>query len=586
LRRGDGETFEGEGILAITKGLLQSGVSYITGYQGAPVSHLMDVLSDAKDLLGELGVHFEPAGNEAGAAAMLAASINYPLRGAAVWKSVVGTNVASDALSNVASAGVKGGALIIVGEDYGEGASIIQERSHAFAMKSSIWLMDPRPDHARMVELIGKAFELSEASHTPVMMEFRIRTCHMRGRFDARDNVPSPYSAANPLTEPDFDYSRICLPPSTYAQEQHKIDVRFPAARAFIRDHRLNEMMEGSCKDVGIIVQGGLYNTVVRGLQQLGLADAFGASDIPVYVLNVTYPLIPEEVRGFCAGKRTVLVVEEGNPAYLEDAIHAELRRGDIDTRVVGKDVLPLAGEYTAGVVLEGLSRYLEGSVPAGIDLGRCAAEQERISGLKELASSLIGTAVPKRPPSFCTGCPERPVFSAMKLVERQVGKVHVAADIGCHSFSTLPPFNIGNTIVGYGLGLSSAAGVAPAFGDRRVISVMGDGGFWHNGLATGVGAAAFNQSDSVLVIMNNGYTAATGQQSIPSNLSGGPALGLEHRQGAAHHGRDLGAYLEELQRRQDGQDPAPRPDHAGEGFESHHCRRRMPVGPAAPGQA
>ena len=134
LRRGDGEVFEGEGILAITKGLLQSGVSYISGYQGAPVSHLMDVLSDARDLLGELGVHYEPAGNEAGAAAMLAASINYPLRGAAVWKSVVGTNVASDALSNVASAGVKGGALIIVGEDYGEGASIIQDRSHAFAM--------------------------------------------------------------------------------------------------------------------------------------------------------------------------------------------------------------------------------------------------------------------------------------------------------------------------------------------------------------------------------------------------------------------------------------------------------------------
>jgi indolepyruvate ferredoxin oxidoreductase, alpha subunit len=281
LRRGDGEVFEGEGILAITKGLLQSGVSYITGYQGAPVSHLMDVLSDAQDLLGELGVHYEPAGNEAGAAAMLAASINYPLRGAAVWKSVVGTNVASDALSNVASAGVKGGALIIVGEDYGEGASIIQERSHAFAMKSSIWLMDPRPDHARMVELIGKAFELSEASFTPVMMEFRIRTCHMRGRFDAKDNRPSPWSKANPLKSPEFDAGRICLPPSTYTQEQHKIDVRFPAARAFIRDHRLNETMEGRCEDVGIIVQGGLYNTVVRGLQQLGLADAFGASDIP-----------------------------------------------------------------------------------------------------------------------------------------------------------------------------------------------------------------------------------------------------------------------------------------------------------------
>jgi indolepyruvate ferredoxin oxidoreductase alpha subunit len=349
----------------------------------------------------------------------------------------------------------------------------------------------------------------------------------MRGRFDAKDNRPSPWSKANPLKSPEFDAGKICLPPSTYTQEQHKIDVRFPAARAFIRDHRLNETMEGRCGDVGIIVQGGLYNTVVRGLQQLGLADAFGASDIPVYVLNVTYPLVPEEVRGFCAGKRTVLVVEEGNPAYLEEAINAELRRGDIHTRVVGKDVLPKAGEYTAGVVLEGLAKYLEGSVPEGVDLGRCASEQARIGELKERAHSLIGQPVPKRPPSFCTGCPERPVFSAMKLVERQVGKVHVAADIGCHSFSTLAPFNIGNTIVGYGLGLSSAAGVAPAFGDRRVISVMGDGGFWHNGLATGVGAAAFNQSDSVLVIMDNGYTAATGQQDILSSRPAGARSGL-----------------------------------------------------------
>ena len=153
LRLGEGERFHGEGILAMTKALLQSGVSYVGGYQGAPVSHMMDVLGDASDILDELGVHYEVCPSEAAAAAMLGASINYPLRGAVVWKSVVGTNVASDALSNLASAGVKGGALILVGEDYGEGASIIQERSHATALKSSIWLLDPRPDHERFVTL-------------------------------------------------------------------------------------------------------------------------------------------------------------------------------------------------------------------------------------------------------------------------------------------------------------------------------------------------------------------------------------------------------------------------------------------------
>jgi indolepyruvate ferredoxin oxidoreductase alpha subunit len=125
LRLGDGAEFHGEGILAVTRALLQSGVSYVGGYQGAPVSHLLDVLVEPQDILSELGVHLETCTNEASAAAMLGASINYPLRGAVTWKSIVGTNVAADALSNLASPGVIGGAMIIIGEDYGEGASVI-----------------------------------------------------------------------------------------------------------------------------------------------------------------------------------------------------------------------------------------------------------------------------------------------------------------------------------------------------------------------------------------------------------------------------------------------------------------------------
>ena len=190
LRLGAGETFHGEGILAVTKALLQSGVGYVSGYPGAPISHMVDVLTDAADILDELGVHFAPAANEAGAAAMLGASINYPLRGAVAWKSVVGTNVASDALSNLSSAGVIGGALIIVGEDYGEGASIIQERTHAFAMKSQMWLLDPRPNLPTIVGMVEHGFALSEASRTPVMLELRIRACHVHGSFVCKDNRP------------------------------------------------------------------------------------------------------------------------------------------------------------------------------------------------------------------------------------------------------------------------------------------------------------------------------------------------------------------------------------------------------------
>src|SRR5574339_1296676 len=206
LKLGEGETFHGEAILAVTKALLQSGVAYVGGYQGAPVSHVMDVLNDARDILDELGVHVETNANEAGAAAMLGASINYPLRGAVTFKSTVGTNVASDALSNLASAGVKGGALIVLGEDYGEGASIIQERTHAFAMKSAVCLLDPRPNLAKIVEMVEHGFALSEASSTPVMLELRIRACHVQGTFRTKANLAPIVSKKRVLENPDFDY--------------------------------------------------------------------------------------------------------------------------------------------------------------------------------------------------------------------------------------------------------------------------------------------------------------------------------------------------------------------------------------------
>src|SRR3989440_1678404 len=220
LTLGAGELFSGEGILAVPKALLESGVAYVAGYQGAPISHLMDVLADAQDVLAEHGIRFENSASEGPAAATLAASVNYPLRGAVTFKSTVGTNVASDALANLASGGVTGGALIIVGEDYGEGSSIMQERSHAFAMKSQVWLLDPRPNLPSIVKAVEDGFALSEASNTPVMVEVRIRACHVHGRFVAKDNLRPPFTVADALDAPNRDTNRIVLPPASFVHEQ------------------------------------------------------------------------------------------------------------------------------------------------------------------------------------------------------------------------------------------------------------------------------------------------------------------------------------------------------------------------------
>jgi indolepyruvate ferredoxin oxidoreductase, alpha subunit len=535
LQLGDGEIFHGEGILAVTKGLLQSGVSYIGGYQGSPISHLIDVMVQAAPQMSDLGIHVEACTNESSAAAMLGASVMYPVRGAVTWKSIVGTNVAADALSNLASPGVLGGTLIVLGEDYGEGSSVIQERSHAYAMKSTLWLMDPRPNLTSIVNCVEKSFELSEASNTPVMMELRIRACHVQGSFTAKDNVKPAISMNNMLAEPaPHEYEKLAHPPVTFGHERKKSGERMQAARAFIREHKLNELFEGGEDQVGLIVQGGLYNALMRALAELGLADNNGNSDLPILALNVVYPLVPDEILEFVKGKSAVLVLEEGQPEYIENEIGSILRRAGSDVYLAGKDVLPMAGEYSSPVIASGIGGFLRQHLPrVGNRLLDETYDQE-VSATREKATKLLNAPVPPRPPGFCTGCPERPFFTALKLTQQELGPVHYSADIGCHAFATFAPFNFGNSILGYGMSLASNAS-AQSFQKKRTIAVMGDGGFWHNGLLSGVTSRLLNGGDGVLVIMKNGYTSATGTQEVISSPD--KALKLSAAEKSATHG-------------------------------------------------
>ncbi|MDA4845041.1 indolepyruvate ferredoxin oxidoreductase subunit alpha [Hoeflea poritis] len=512
LKLGEGETFTSEGILAITKALLENGVGYVGGYQGAPISHLMDVLSDAEEILDELGVRFEANASEAAATAMLAASVHYPIRGAVTFKGAVGVNVASDALANLASGGVTGGALIIVGEDYGEGSSIMQERSHAFAMKSQVWLLDPRPNLPSIVKAVEQGFELSEASNTPVMLMVRIRSCHVTGSFVARDNRPPELSVREALSNPQSNYARVVLPPMSFVQEQDKINNRWPAAQKYITENRLNEIFGPADGEIGIVLQGGMYNSVIRALQRLGLADIYGKSEVPLYVLNVTYPIVPEEFADFCEGKSSILVVEEGQPEFIEQALGAALYKAGSDISLHGKDMLPMAGEYTGQVMLDGIEAFLRAEAPELLPAQRRAPNSEEKIEIPDLSKT-----VPIRPPGFCTGCPERPIFAALKMTEQEHGKHQITGDIGCHLFASLPPFEIGGSTMGYGLGPASNAAFDGG-GERRPISIIGDGGFWHNGLSSSIGNAVYNKSDGVIVVVDNYYSAATGGQDILSS--------------------------------------------------------------------
>ena len=383
--------------------------------------------------------------------------------------------------------------MIILGEDYGEGASVIQERSYAYAMKSSMWLLDPRPDLPTIVRMVEKGFELSEASHAPVMLELRVRACHVTGEFAAKTNRASAKSGLNRIDGPPrFDYARLAHPPLTFAQEKLKIDERLPAAQAFAREHKLNEFLDGDLKDLGIIVLGGLTNTLLRALARLGLADNFGNARIPIYCLNLAYPLLPDELKAFCVGKRDVLIVEEGFPDYIEQAVNAELRRADIQTRIHGKGALPKAGEYTGEVVLRGLANFLSAAKPAGIDTADISAKADRLLGHKARPSRRSANCRRVRrtsAPAVRSGRCSPRSSSRSATLGRRTSRPTSAATRSRPSRRS----RMGNSILGYGMSLASAAAVAPNLA-RRPISVMGDGGFWHNGLITGVASQPVQQ--------------------------------------------------------------------------------------------
>ena len=301
------------------------------------------------------------------------------------------------------------------------------------------------------------------------------------GTFEAKDNVAPKKGTHALIDEPaGFDYMRLAHPPVTFRHEKLKIEERIPAAQRYIAEHKLNEVMAGAAMrhaDVGLVVQGGIYNAVIRCLQTLGLADAFGDSALPLYVLNVTYPLVPQECSAFCAGKRAVLVLEEGSPEYIEKDLVQALRKADVQTAVFGKrpaappPVNTRWKPWRQGCWLL-WSATCRRWIPAPHALGWPALRSAALTWRRPWGP------LPARPPGFCIGCPERPVFSALKLAQQNVGPVHIAADIGCHALATFEPFSSGHSILGYGMSLASRAGVSPMM-QRRAMAIMGDGGFF-----------------------------------------------------------------------------------------------------------
>lgn len=406
---------------------------------------------------------------------------------------VVGFNVAADVIAHISSSGVTGGTVILVGEDYGCNNTIVAEKTLPYAYKSGIPILDPGASLQHLSDLIHDAFALSEYSGTPVIVLVRSRVGYMSGVVRARDNKrPEKIDMREEIAE------KLTFPPYTLSQEKEKYERRLPEAAEFVREQGLNRIYNHlPQRDIGIITHGILTNIAERALASIG-------ESCPVYSLHCLHPIVESEVVDFLADKEKVLIVEEGMPNFLEKEVRAAAQAKGLKTKIAGKEIIPRAGEVSYETILSGISKFF----------GVTVEIKEEISDLE----------VPERKPTFCTGCPERPIFSAIKILRKENPEARFlfSSDIGCYALGGLAPFDFMGSVTGMGTGMASASALSRAGkNEERVISFMGDGTFWHSGLTTSVANALRNDQDAVLVIFYNYHTAMTGHQKNLSSPKG-----------------------------------------------------------------
>lgn len=490
---GEGDRYFGNGAVVILKSLLENGISYFTSYPGSPTATLTTLVDRVKNtVLKDYGIYAEESTNEASAAAAIRASISNPVRGAVAFK-VVGFNVAADVIAHIASSGVTGGTVILVGEDYGCNNTIVAEKTLPYAYKSGIPVLDPGASLQHLSDSIHDGFALSEFSGIPVIVLVRARVAYMSGVVRARDNKrPGKLDMDEEITE------RLPFPPNSQVQERDKYYTRLPKATDFVREQGLNRVYNHQPqRNIGIITHGILTNMAHRALASI-------EKSCPVYSLHCLYPIVESEVINFLSNKEKVLIVEEGMPNFLEKEIRAAAQAMGLKTKILGKEIIPKAGEVSYETILSGISRFFGVSVDI----------KEEIHDLE----------VPEREPTFCTGCPERPIFSAIKILksENPEARFLFSSDIGCYALGGLAPFNLKGSVTGMGTGMASSSALSKVGkNEERVISFMGDGTFWHSGLTTSVVNALRNDQDAVLVIFYNYHTAMTGHQKNLSSPKG-----------------------------------------------------------------
>ena len=456
---------------AVARGLYEAGVRVVSSYPGTPSTEITEAAATYEE------IYCEWASNEKVAAEVAAGASFAGARSFCAQKHV-GLNVAADPLFTISYIGVNGGMVLAVADDPGLHSSQNEQDSRNYAIAAKLPMLEPA-DSAECRDFTKLAYELSEQFDTPVLLRLTTRVAHSRSPvelYEREEHALKPYEK-NPA-------KNVMLP--AFAKPKHyKVEERTQKLSAWSDEADIN-VLEDNHSEVGVIASGAVYQYAKEAL----------GDTVSYLKLGMVHPLPLKKIQELASKVKTLYVIEE-----LDDVIESFCKKNGI--AVHGKDVFPRCDEFSQNVIRQ----CMLGKVPE---------------------SKKVDAETPGRPPVMCCGCPHRGLFYALKKA-----KVYVSGDIGCYTLGASAPLSAIDTCICMGASVSALHGYNKARGkdaEQKSVAVIGDSPFIHSGI-TGLIDIAYNQSNSVVIILDNSITGMTGHQQNPTtgyNIKGDPTTAVD----------------------------------------------------------
>lgn len=455
---------------AVAQGLYEAGCRLVSSYPGTPSTEITE------NAVKHDEIWCEWAPNEKVA---LETSIGASIAGGRAFSAQkhVGLNVAADPMFTASYTGVNGGLVIGVADDPGMFSSQNEQDSRHYAKAAKLLMLEPS-DSTECRDFTKLAFELSEKFDTPVLLRLTTRIAHSSSivELGEREDVP--------VKEYKKDFQKYAMLPACAIKRHVVVEDRQKAEAEWADTAPVNTVEYNDTK-IGVICAGITYQYAKEAL-----------GDKASYLkLGCVYPLPDSLIKEFASKVDTLYVLEQLDP-FIEEHVRA------LGVDCIGKEKFSLLGEYSAQKIGE-------------VILG------------KKYDHLTVDMDIPPRPPALCAGCPHRGLFAALKPLN-----VFVSGDIGCYTLGALAPLSTMDTTICMGASVSALHGRNKIRPDEatKSVAVIGDSTFIHSGI-TGMINAAYNQSNSKIIVLDNSITGMTGHQENPTTgkrINGDPTTAVD----------------------------------------------------------